>query len=310
MQGYNLHGLRLNSKIQLLDYKNKSQYAAPHASLKYGKVKVPKQGLEDTFYSPFIIYNSLLYIHIIPSIAKYGIYNGNEVRIELLDATKKDAALFFFYDTILPILLIKNDFYPIQASAVLAENGIHLFSCRRGDGKSTLAASLCISGLKFISDDICILKWNKSKKQFESKCFYSKVHLWKSSIPIFRKNNQKVKAKFIRNGILKYKIDFEKYASRVYSKVISINILEVLNEDKEMSKVQLKGLDKLILSKKIIHSNKVAEIIAKDQTLFTYSGLIANNLQINKISRNNLTNHSEFSKFILNEILTRTTIPK
>ncbi len=307
ISGYNLYGLRLNSNIKLKGWKEKKPYIHPHSTLEFGKVFRPSDGLENTIYRPFSVYNKEIFFLEIPTIAKYIIYNSNKVVIELYHQNKKNAGLIFFWDSILPILLLKNNFYPVHASAILDKYGyVHLFAGARGDGKSKLATALCLKGNFLISDDLCVLKWDKKQKTFITKSYTKHVDLWNDCISMFDGYTKEIKALYLRKKILKYRFDLSAYAKPNYQKVKSIFFIKVFNEEMNVHTTPLKGIKKINTSKNIIHSKDIAHVIAKDQNIFKFSSLIAQHLDLYTLNRSRLTLINETSDYLINEIFTTT----
>jgi len=307
VKGYNLYGLKINSSLPLVNFKSRAPYAHPDVNLTFGKIKPVEPNLPQTVYTPFNTFNADFFIKDIPTIAKYAIYNRKEVVIEMYKPQKPKATLFFFYDTILPILLISNDYFPVHASAVSTDSGVHLFSGKRGDGKSSIATALCLKDYKFVSDDICILKWDKENKQFITKCYNPMINIWGDVFPLFKeKGTKKYQPRLIRKGILKYSLDFSKNAQKKYQKVNSINLIILENVDIPISHTPIKGIEKINVSKNIIHSHGIANVVAKSKSLFLFSGLVAKHLNINRLHRSRIHSIPNFSNYIINEIFTET----
>ena len=302
MFGYNLHGLRVNSELVFDHYPQKNIYKNPHAVLKIGKVKKPIQDQEDTLYRPFTIANKDIYYQSIPSIAQYYIEGKKRVTIEVSE-NKNRAAQLFFLDTILPILLIKNEKFAVHASAVKTKNGVFLFTAPRGAGKSTIAASLVMSGAKVISDDICILKWDNKSGKFITKCYHPHVQVWKNVLPVLGKSAKSLKINQVRKGILKFDLDFSKYSYKKYHEVAGIISIVPINEELELVHEKLTGMAKINLSRNIIHTSQVSQYIASHKQLFEYSANIAKNLDLHIIKRSRLTGVKKFTKYVIEQVI-------
>lgn len=308
VRGYNLYGLKLNSDIILNGYSSKKPYQQPNVILKFGKISKPKDDLDGTIYKPFTIFNKDIYYQDIPSIATYFINGSKEITIQAYPNRKNKIIALFFIDAILPILLIKNNIFPVHASAVCTEKGVYLFTSPHGTGKSTLATTLILRGFaKFVSDDLCILKWEEKNNRFVAKCFNPYVCLWRDTFPIFGKVFKKYKFQLLRDKLFKYNVDFSRHASKTYQPVKAIGIINVHNEEIALSKIPLKGIEKLNTTKKIIHSSNIANVVMKHKEIFHYTSKIAQTLDLFVLNRNNLTSNIEFSNFIQDEILTKTT---
>lgn len=310
MNGYNLFGLKVNSDIPLARFNKRNVYKIPDATIRMEAFEPPSTGQEKTYYHPFTTYNKDIYYQDIPSIVSFLIKGKSEVLVYPPHKSPKWKAIsLFFIDTILPILLIKNGIFAVNASAVASPEGnVHLFTSIKGDGKSTLAAKLVLEGYNFISDDICIIKWNEEKKQFITKCFHPYVYLWRNVINIFNKQTKKRKLRFqqIRQGVLKYAIDMKKDSTQLYLPVESITIINVKNENIPIDTSPFKGMNKINISKKIIHSHHISNVVARHKELFQFSSRVAQSLRINMINRSRLTTINDFSKYVIDEVLKKT----
>lgn len=306
MFGYNLYGLRVNSELVFDHFEQKKVYKNPQAILRIGKVIKPDNDLAETLYRPFTIANKNIYYQNIPSIAQYLIEGKTDVTIDIFN-NKNRAAQLFFLDSILPILLIKNGKFAVHASAVKTKNGVFLFTAPRGVGKSTLAASLVLNGAKFISDDICILKWDEKLGKFYTKCYHPHVQLWRNIFAVFGKRINEFKVNKVREGILKFDFDFSKYAFKKYHEVAGIVTINNVNEEKEVEHIELKGIAKINLSRNIIHTSQVSQYIASHKQLFEYSAHIAKNLDLHVVKRSRLINVKQFTKYVIEKVINSTT---
>ena len=305
-EGYNLCGLKVNSSFRFKRQKAKAAYKKADVELELGKIEKIPAGLEDTVYTSFRTFNKNFYIQNIPSIAKFAIYNKRKVVIEPYRPVKVHAVEYYFLETILPILLICNDYFPINASAVYNGQDIHLFTSKRGNGKSILAASLCYThNNKFISDNICLLKWDEANQEFLTRCIDPNVCLWSNTFSLFNEKIKKYKPKKVRQGIHKYYLNFNAHAYKKYAKVKAIHFINEINDKVDISCTEIKGFKKIEMSKNIIHSSDIAQTVSKDQHLFKYSGLIAQHLNISRIKRSKLTKVIDFANYINDEILTK-----
>jgi len=305
--GYNLYGLKVNSEIKLPRYKIKKVYLNPHTVIKLGKIKKPDLGIENTVYRPFTVFNRNFYYQEIPTIARYLVKENNEVIVQSNKRKLSPALSLFFIDTILPIILIKNGLFPIHASAIANDDGVYLFSANRGKGKSCIAARLAVNGYSFVSDDLCVIKWDKKNDRFVAKCHHPYSYLWRNSMGIFGKNLHQYKRHFIRKALLKVAVNMNRHSLNTYREVKGINYIEAVNEKIDVSRKVVKGMHKLNLSKNIIHSHKIANVVMKQKELFYYNGLIAKHLEFAFISRATDCPNPDLTNFIIDEILTETT---
>ncbi len=308
MNGYNLYGLKANTDFEWHHLKRKKSYVRPDVEINLGKIDPIAPNLPKTVYTKFHTYNSNCYIQDIPSIAKYAIYGKDKIIIEPYKPIKPKAISYFLQENILPILLISNEYFLVHASAVATKDGVHLFTSQRGNGKSSLAANLCIKHeCQFVSDNLCLLKWDETEQSFVTKCLDNTCKLWQNVFPQLDKNIKKYKPQLIRKGIHKYNLNFNRYACKQFKKVKTINFISVINDKIDLSTEKITGFKKINFSRSVMHSHHIARVVAKDQHLFKFSGLVAKHANFYKIDRSQLTSLSEFSNYIKDEILTETT---
>jgi len=304
--GYNLYGLKVNSTFKIEGFSHRDKYVKPDAVIKFTSVTEPAPGLPETHYKPFTIFNKTFYYLNIPTIAKYYVNQGDQVSIELHDKKMRKAAIVFFKDTILSILLIKNKLFPIHASAVRAKDGVYLLCYQGAEGKSSLAARLCLNGYQFLSDDKVILNWNKKQNMFTCKCYSPYVELWKDVLPIFKKSSIKLKKKVIRKGIEKYTIDFRKNSCKKTMSIKGIFKIKVVNDKIKPNTKIIKGFKKLEIIKNQIHMNHMIDIIEANQAFFQLNTLISKHIPIIQIERSKIMSIHQVAKYIEHEIYTKT----
>lgn len=302
--GYDLFGLKTNSEIQLAGIPSqKKSYKKCDVQIVDGNIVRPKKGLKDTTYLPFLIYNKNFYFLEIPGIAKYLIDGDSKVTIEFLSNTAKGAAIVYFQDTVLSILLLRNNIYPIFGSSVKTKDGGVVILCaKRGEGKSALCAMLCLNGHKLVSDNFTVLKWFPEEGVFKTKAFANHIDLWQDVFPIFRKTRKTFKKQLIRRELLKFRFDFSKHTSKRWCKLDQILIVNINNSEEDLSSNMLKGLKKIEVLDNWIYNKIFADRHIDTKTLFEFKSRLANNATLNKVTRSRLSSLSDFTEFITNEI--------
>ena len=303
--GFDLYGLKTNAAVNLIGMPKKKVYKNPDVLIKIEPVKRPKSGLDGTHYLPFSVYNKDFYFLDIPGVAKYYIDSNNTVSIAPHTKKKLDTAIYFFQDTVLAVLLLRNNIFPIYGSAVKLKNGgANLFCTPRGEGKSTLASVLCLFGHRLISDNFTVLVWDEKRKHFKTKAYTNYIDLWKNVFPLFK--GKTFSKRLLKKGILKYRFDFEKYTYNKFVPIEKIYIINVKNEEIPLSIEDIKGMQKIEAVNTLIKSYPHFHAFPDKQTLFSFSGKIANKIPLKKITRSKIHYINPFSKFVLNEISTKT----
>lgn len=101
--------------------------------------------------------NPTEYLLNIPSVARFYVRNGNEIRVVTAPGPPSPDVSGFLLGSVFGALCHQNGFLPLHASAVEARGRVTAFLGESGAGKSTLAASLQRRGLPVVADDICLL---------------------------------------------------------------------------------------------------------------------------------------------------------
>lgn len=307
IRGYNLYGLKVNSELEIAFQNDKKPYKNPDATIMLGKAKKPSENLKRTYYRPFTIFNNELYYQEVPTIAKYLINKKGDVTVEPYPNQNTGTVSLFFIDSILPMLLLKKNIFPIRASAIKTPKGIFLIAAPRGVGKSVLATYFCLGGYQFIGDNLITLKWNNKTNSYQAKCFDQYVTLWKDVLPIFGEKRKDYTFTPIRENLKKYKTDFSKHAYKLFDEVKAIIILKHINADVPLKYEEIKGFEKVNVSKKMVQSNDIARVISKHEALFKFCGQLSEKLKFYQVDRSSLLYPKAVSKFINDEIFSKTT---
>lgn len=299
--GFDLYGLKTNSEINLIGMPIKKAYKKPDVLIKFRSLKRPNPGLKKTHYLPFSVYNEEFYFLDIPGIAKYYLDSNNVVSIDPYNKKKLDVAIYFFQDTVLAVLLLRNNKFPIYGAAVkLKKGGVNLFCTARGEGKSTLAAVLCLMGHRLISDNFTVLTWDEKRNIFKTKAYTNYIDLWRNVLPIFK--SKKLSKRLMKKGILKYRFDFKKFTFNKFVPVENIYIVNVKNEEANFAIQEISGMQKIEVVNNLIKSYAHFEAFLDKQAFFNLSGKLANKIPLKRITRSKLHYINQFSKFIHNEI--------
>lgn len=304
MHGYNLFGLKVNSELEINLVPQNDVFSTPDATIVFGKVDRPAEGQLDTVYKPFTVYNQFLYFQDIPSIAKYHIQDSSNVTIDADKNTDNLTVQLFFLDSILPFLLIKNDLFPIRAAAIDTPHGCFLLSGLRANGKSTLAAFCSLKGHKFVSDNLCVLKWDDERKKYSTRCYFPYASLWSDVFAMFDNKNRKYLIHQVRDKLKKYNVNFHHHMTTEECDVEGIIMLKAENKEIDFSLRQVEGYQQVKFLKSILYSSFTARIIAKGESLFHFNTNIARQTKTYEFTRSNLHFPKDFYKMLDNEIFT------
>ncbi len=99
------------------------------------------------------------YRFFVEKVGRFYVRGGQEIVVSPLESASIRRVRIFLLGSAWGALLYQRKTLIIHASAIQIEDGAVAFCARRGDGKSTLAASLAVLGHKLVSDDLCCLRF-------------------------------------------------------------------------------------------------------------------------------------------------------
>ncbi|MBW4668554.1 MAG: serine kinase [Cyanomargarita calcarea GSE-NOS-MK-12-04C] len=113
-------------------------------------------------------------------IGKFLVQNGTEIVIEPLPKIEERSIRLPLLGTIMAVLLHQRGLLVLHASAVAINDGVVAFLGNKGQGKSTMAATLYGRGHHLMADDLVVIKFSDSECPFAIPGF-PQFKLWPSS---------------------------------------------------------------------------------------------------------------------------------
>ena len=96
-------------------------------------------------------------------VGKFQVCSGKEIIIEPFADVKEHLIRLPLLGSVLAMALHQRQFLVLHGSAVAIEDGAAIFVGASGQGKSTMAATLCSRGHQLASDDVAALQINTEK---------------------------------------------------------------------------------------------------------------------------------------------------
>lgn len=157
------------------------------------------------------------------NIAKYHAKNGNEITVEVLNASNESRTIrLYILATVMASILLQKGMIPLHASAVKVGNRLTLIAGHSGAGKSTLLAEMLKKGYPIFSDDVVVLSANNLAHATAS---YPMIKLWEDSISMLGDTQFEAKDFRIRYDLNKYGYFFHKSFDKKSYPVDTIVIL-------------------------------------------------------------------------------------
>jgi hypothetical protein len=203
MHSYRISGLRVSSELELPGaIPEASQAQAADVTISRGPVPMALDGA--TASGPTWEIADKIFLLRIPRLARFLITGGHSIAVEIgPGVTDRDVASFVL-GSAFGILMHMRGALVLHGAAV-AKGGRAIAICgASGAGKSTLAAALYRDGCAFVTDDICVVGLDESRRPIvlpDGRQF----KLWKQSID--RLDLAKLRGEAVRTSFEKYFID-------------------------------------------------------------------------------------------------------
>jgi len=195
---------------------------------------------------------------------------------------------------------MRNNLFPIQASAISNHREIFLITSRPGAGKSALATFSVMKGYKFVADNLCVLKWDKENKHFVTKCHNPFASQWKDTLGML--NGTNFPRRPVRKELRKFNIDLSTKACKRFQPVKAVLYIKDVNLDIPFEIEKLSGFAKMTRAKSSIHAHNIATIVEKNKEMFEFNNKLIQSTDFYDITRSNLLYPKDYINQINNEI--------
>jgi hypothetical protein len=203
MHSYLISGLHVSSELELPSAIPEDAHSRPiDVSIRRSAVPMTLDGA--TASGPTWEMAGEFFLLRVPRLARFGITAGRDIAVEIEPGvTERDAAAFVL-GAAFGILLHQRGALVLHGAAV-AKDGRAVAVCGpSGAGKSTLAAALCRDGCALVTDDICVVGLDASRRPMVLPDG-RQLKLWKQSID--RLNLAQLRGEAVRETLEKYYID-------------------------------------------------------------------------------------------------------
>jgi hypothetical protein len=154
--------------------------------------------------------NQVLWLDVY-NVAQYYVQNGHQVIIQPYQDVDPDSIELFLNGSVLGAILHQRGIIPFHGSAFSINDKGILLCGFSGAGKSSITASFCQNGAKFISDDITPVSMDGSTAKIAP--LKTSMKLWDDSIKELniKKDNLKKIRPVLDKYYVPYPVDHEKY---------------------------------------------------------------------------------------------------
>ena len=275
---YNIFGLIIRSQLEIPELISiKSKQA--HVTVQFGTTPEHLNGN----ISSGILYEATEkeFLLSLPNIGNYLVRNGDEVIIDPKSGASEDEIRLFLLGSVFGALLYQRGYLPLHGSAVEIAGKAIIILGNSAAGKSTLAASLYLSGYPLISDDLSAISVSES-----GRCVIlpgiSFFKLWKDSKNLLFPGKS---FKQVRPQIMKYKIPVSQQSS--VSKEYEIQtIVNLTTKNSSGYRVTpISGAKKLAVLREHVYRDQLIEGMGMPEFHFKMLSSIASQVQMVHVER-------------------------
>lgn len=283
---YNVYGLFVESEIIMpelismtqADFENSEDEKKVFISLK----NMPESIKKDIESGEIHYFSKEECWFVIKEIGIFRMLNGNEIYVENIGGNNIDIKAFIL-GSAFGCILIQRDTLAIHGGVILINDSGIIISGHMGAGKSTLISALIKNGNKFLADDVSVMEVNET--EIMANFAYPQQKLCRDAA---------INMGFNLDNMLKIDDERDKYALKGHenflcskSQVKYMFELFIKNdiEDRSVSLVEVKGVEKLQRVVQNIYRTGIAETIGFKGEYFKNIITFANNIKYYKILR-------------------------
>ena len=234
---------------------------------------------------------------LIKEIGSFWIKNKKEIFLQLLEDCPIEKALPHIYSTVMAILLQMRDLFPIHASAVNNQKGIHLFCGPSGIGKSTLATHLNAKGFPLFCDDKCVLYWAEKERRFFAKRAIPTVRLCTDAIELLDDVAWLKNGKAVTYKDNKVEFDVSQWVTAQDMPVASISLIRNLSYGR-LGRREVTGTEKMAFIQNQSFKKVFIQALGKQEQHFDFLEKLYTEIPFYAIRRPVNTPIHRFANFI------------
>jgi hypothetical protein len=170
---YTAYGLTIESAIQCPDLLPGGN--RPDVTIRYGDVPTALENPRDR--GVLFQLQPGRFLLQLDDIARYLVSGGQEIVVDQVPDSDKDAVRLFLLGSAMGALLHQRGLLVLHGSAIETPRGAVIFVGPSGNGKSTLAAAFCRRGYRLVADDVCAVTLNEQNAPMVLPA-YPQLKLW------------------------------------------------------------------------------------------------------------------------------------
>lgn len=250
-----------------------------------------------TYARPHLEVNENDFLLKVKNVAYYRVINGEKVFIRPLNGVDRKSLQLFLEGSVLGAILHQKGLLPFHGSS-FELNGKGIMICGiSGAGKSSVTEAFCLSGARFVSDDITpVSVLGNEARMLPVK---TRIKLWDDALKLLKIEGRDLEN--IRPGFDKFYLPSQEEIS-FEQRLDHIIVLKVHNEEKFETR-ELSGIQKYnVLRKQIYRRIYLKGMPEKEKLYFKRLFQVASGVRITVVVRPQICNIYEAMDHIRKEI--------
>jgi hypothetical protein len=232
-------------------------------------------------------------------IASFLVTGGNDITVQIREGAREEDVRLFLLGSALGALLHQRKFLVIHGSAIEYKGKGLIFAGVSGVGKSTLVAGLVREGCRFISDDVCAVRFQGSSAPLLQPG-YPQIKLWHDAI--VRLGDEPASHRKLRQQIEKYGIATHQLIVEKPIEIHTVFILSTKNSGSH-SLEEIKGIEKFTALRNNTYRFQFIDGLGLTRDHFTLAGNLAKKVRAFRLTRTLDPQHKESLPAFLSENL-------
>jgi hypothetical protein len=222
-------------------------------------------------------------------VASFLVTGGKDITVQIHEGAREEDVRLFLLGSALGALLHQRKYLVIHGSAIEYQGKGLIFAGISGVGKSTLVAGLIKEGCRFISDDVCAIRFHAASAPLLQPG-YPQIKLWQDAI--LRLGDEPASHRKLRQQIEKYGIATHQLIVEKPVEIHSVYTLSTKNSGSH-SLEEIRGIEKFTALRNNTYRFQFIDGLGLTKDHFTLAGNLAKKVRAFRLIRTLNPHHQE-----------------
>lgn len=217
-------------------------------------------------------------------VAKFGVFNGNEIVVDIYEGAHLDDVVLFLNGSVLAALAHQRGRLPLHSSVVEHNGKAILFTGNSGAGKSTTAAAFQQLGYPLVTDDVATIDVVDGVPYTYPNL--PRLKLWQRSLKMLDVTNQDFNK--VRQELNKYYVPAaDNFSTKSQLELDTIFYITSNAELDEPTLREIEGIEKFNTLKQNVHRSRLVKGFKQTVPNFQILSKVANHCKVYHLTRPN-----------------------